>query len=241
MEIFLSIIIPVYNEQNRISNTIKKTIDYFSKKNFNFEIIIVNDGSTDNTISVVKRNIKELKNNLKNDKISILNNKINKGKGFSVRRGAIASKGQFVLFTDADLSTPIEEFEKLSSCLKNGYNIAIGSRGLKDSKIIIRQNKIRESMGKFFNILVRIITNLNYKDTQCGFKCFDRKSINLISPHLKINGFSFDVEILYLAKKLGLKVSEIPIKWINNSNSKVSTIRSPINMFIDLLKIKNIH
>lgn len=185
--------------------------------------------------------MKESEANLKNGKIYILDNKVNKGKGFSVRRGVIVSKGQYVLFSDADLSTPMEEFEKLLTHLKNGYNIAIGSRGLKDSKIIVRQNKLREYMGKIFNILVRIITNLKYKDTQCGFKCFDRKSVNSIFPYLKINGFSFDIEILYLAKKFGLKVSEIPIRWINKNNSKVSTIRAPIKMFIDLVRIIKIH
>ena len=241
MKIFLSIIIPIYNEQDRIENTIKKITDYLSIKNYYYEIILVNDGSSDDTANIIN-NIKiNLKRNIKNYNILILNNNKNMGKGFSVRKGILSAKGNYILFSDADLSTPIDELENLIKYLQNGYNIAIGSRGLKDSKIIIRQNKGREYMGKLFNIFVKLITKLKYSDTQCGFKCFDRKAVDSIFPYLKINDFSFDVEILYLAEKLGLKVKEAPIHWANSVNSKVRITKDPINMFMGLLKIRKLH
>lgn len=241
MELFLSIIIPMYNEEPRIIPTLKKIINYFSDKKFNYELILINDGSKDNTYGTVS-DFKNKTNNIKkNFNIIILNNKKNRGKGFSVRKGILNAKGKHALFTDADLSTPIEEFEKLLYPLQNGYSIAIGSRGLKDSNIIVRQNKARESMGKFFNVLMKKITNLNYSDTQCGFKCFDRQAVNSIFPKLVIDDLSFDVEILYLAEKLGLKIKEVPVSWINSTESKVRIIKDPIIMFKSLMKIKKIH
>ncbi|GAI41513.1 unnamed protein product, partial [marine sediment metagenome] len=216
MEYFLSIVVPVYNEENRIKKTLEKIVDYFSNKKIKYEIILVNDGSTDNTGEIINEFKDKLDNNESNCTISIIDNKRNTGKGFSVRSGVLTSKGKYILFSDADLSTPIEEVEHLLFYLKDSFNIAIGSRSLKESKIIIRQNKVRESMGKFFNFLVRKITSLKYIDTQCGFKIFDRKAIDSIFPYLKIDDFSFDVEILYLAEKFGLKVKEVPIHWLNS-------------------------
>jgi len=241
MEYFLSIVIPVYNEENRIKKTLGKIVDYFSQKEIKYEIILVNDGSTDNTGEIINEFKDKLDNNESNCTISIIDNKRNTGKGFSVRSGMLTSKGKYILFSDADLSTPIEEVEHLLFYLKDGFNIAIGSRSLKESKIIIRQNKVRESMGKFFNFLVRKITSLKYIDTQCGFKIFDRKAIDSIFPYLKIDDFSFDVEILYLAEKFGLKVKEVPIHWLNSRDSKVSMIKDPIFMIINLIRIKKIH
>lgn len=241
MEYFLSVVIPMYNEENRIKKTLEKIVDYFLNKKIKYEIILINDGSTDNTGEIINKYKDRLNNDRSNCTISILNNKKNIGKGFSVRSGVLASKGKYILFSDADLSTPIEEVERLFFYLQDGFNIAIGSRSLKESKIIIRQNKVRESMGKFFNFLVRKITSLKYIDTQCGFKIFDRKAIDSIFPYLQINDFSFDVEILYLAEKFGLKVKEVPICWLNSRDSKVRIIKDPFCMIINLMRIKKIH
>jgi dolichyl-phosphate beta-glucosyltransferase len=238
---FLSIVIPIYNEQNRIQGTLKKISDYYSKKDYYYELILVNDGSNDSTSEILRKYKEKLDGHSKNYTLRILNNKKNIGKGFSVRKGVLASKGKYVLFTDADLSTPIEEAEKLLFYLQNSYNISIGSRGLSDSKIIIRQNIIRQSMGKFFNFLVRKIMKLKYIDTQCGFKCFDRNTVDSIFPFLKVNDFSFDIEILFLAEKLQLKVKEVPICWLNSNDSKVRMIRSSFDMLLSLLKLKKIH
>ena len=222
MKPFLSIVIPAYNEQSCIKESLIKIYNYLTTQKLLSEIIIVNDGSNDKTLD----NINNFKNNNQNpmDNLLIVNNEKNIGKGYSVRKGVLFSKGDYVLFTDADLSTPIDELAKLFSFIKEGYNIVIGSRDLPGSKIIVRQHIIRESMGKFFNYLVRKIMKFKYRDTQCGFKIFDRKSVNLIFPYLKINDFSFDVEILYLAERLGLKVIEAPITWNNSKDSKVKIL-----------------
>ena len=148
----------------------------------------------------------------------------------------------FVLFTDADLSTPIDEFEKLYKSLKEGFfKIAIGSRDLPDSKIMQHQNFLRESMGKLFNFFVRKIVKLNFKDTQCGFKLFKDEEAQKIFSKMKIDGFGFDVEILYIAKKLGFNVIEVPIKWQNNRDSKVNIFKDSLKMFLCLFQIKKLH
>lgn len=245
MRYFLSVVIPIYNEQNIIKATLEKIVHYLSNKNFDYELILVNDGSTDKTGDVIYKFKKGLEskseNNPNNYKIIVLDNEKNRGKGYSVRRGVLESCGKYVLFTDADGSIPIEETEKLLNYLEDSFNIAIGSKWLKDSTISGRPKRLRRVLGKTFNFFVRKIINLDYKDTQCGFKCFDRKSIDLIFPLLKINDFSFDVEILYLAKKLNLKVKEVPVQCINWNDSKIKIVKDSIKMFINLLKIKKLH
>lgn len=237
---YLSVIIPVYNEEKLIICSLKKLDEFISNNNFTFEIILVDDGSKDNTCKIASEffSSHEL-----NDKyhFNLIENKINRGKGFSIRKGLERATGKFILFTDADFSTPIEESQKLLGFLNVGYDIAIGSRALKDSKLIRRQNIFRMYMGKFFNLIVRRIIGLNFMDTQCGFKMFTSKAKNLLLPYLKIDDFSFDVEILYIAKKLSLKVKEAPVSWINSPDSKVRIIKDSIKMFFSLIKIKNLH
>lgn len=239
LKYFLSIVIPAFNEEFRILGTLGKIHKYFSNKGFDFEIIVVDDGSTDNTVKVIEG----FKERLSPDRhtIKIIKNGKNKGKGYSVRKGVLSAKGRYVLFSDADLSTPIEEFEKLFKYLQNGYNISIASRELKGSNIKIRQCRIREYMGKTFNFIIRKVTKLDFMDTQCGFKCFDRDSIEKVFPNLKINDFSFDIEILYLASKLGLKIKEVPVTWENSAVSKVNPIKDSVKMFLNLIRIKKIH
>lgn len=241
MNSFLSIVIPAYNEQKCIINTLDKISDFFRNKGHFVEIICVNDGSNDSTLNVIEEYKEANLKNLNNINLKTINNKNNFGKGYSVRRGVLASNGGYILFTDADLSTPIKEFDKLFNFIKGGYNIAIGSRDLPGSNIIQRQAIIREYMGKCFNLLVRKIMNFKYRDTQCGFKLFDRKSVNMIFPELKINDFSFDVEILYLAEKLGLKVKEVPVTWNNSKDSKVRIIKDSLRMLLSLIEIKRMH
>jgi len=238
----ISIVIPLYNEQYRIEKTLKRIAEYFKNIDFNYELIFVNDGSTDLTgMILTKFKNNDMNPTKTNCHILILNNEVNMGKGFSIRKGILASKGEYTLFTDADLSTDISEGQKMLDYVKNGYNIVIASRGLKDSNLIERQNILRQSMGKFFNFLIKLILNLDYKDTQCGFKYFDRYAIDRIFPYLQINDFSFDVEILYLAKKLGLRVKEVPVSWVNSKDSKVRIFKDSFNMIFSLFKIKKIH
>lgn len=243
---FLSIIIPAYNEQFYIEKTLNSIINYFKTTNFTTEIIVVNDGSKDKTREIVlnfisKFEISKKKLSSENININLIENYKNYGKGFSVKNGVLSSKGQFILFTDADLSTPIEEFENLFSNLKDRFDIAIASRDLPDSIIIQHQNIIRESMGKLFNFFVRKIVGLNFRDTQCGYKLFKSSAAFLIFPEMQINGFGFDVEILFIAERFGLKIIEIPVKWHDNKDSRVNIFKDPLKMFLCLFKIKKLH
>mgnify|MGYP001558238767 CR=1 FL=1 len=229
---FISVIIPVFNEEKRILPAIRNVSGYLAKHFHGFEIIIVDDGSRDNTIAKVE----PLMSN--NGSLTLLKNKKNMGKGFSIRRGVLASSGDFILTTDADLSTPIEEIEKLFYWINNGFDIAIGSRGLKESEIAVRQPWHRETMGKIFNLIVKAIVIKGIKDTQCGFKLFKSKTAKEIFTKSVINGFSFDVEILFIATKLGGKIKEVPIRWLNSPHSSVKIARDPFIMFTDLFRIR---
>lgn len=225
----ISVVIPIYNEGNIIKNNIS-TIENFFDRKFLYEIIVVNDCSTDNTLNIL--------NSINSKNIKILNNKLNKGKGYSLKKGIKASSGEVILTTDADLSANITEYNKLIKKFNEGYSFVIGSRSKLNSEIKIKQNLFRIFLGKVFNILVNLILGLNYRDTQCGFKMYDAKQIKSIINFCKVNRFCTDVEILYLAKIKNISVFEEGISWNNNRNSSVSLIYDPIIMFVDLLKIK---
>ena len=242
MSFFLSIVIPFYNEENCISKSLERIVEYFSNKSYNYELILVDDGSIDSSLNKVRRFKENLGDEIRNCKFSILVNKENKGKGYSIRRGILTSVGKYVLFTDADLAVPIEEFEKLLNYIENDdFNIAIGSKYMYGFEIVSKKNILRRITGKIFNFLVRTIVRLDFKDTQCGFKIFDRKSVNFLFPYLKIDDFSFDIEILYLANKKGLRIREVPIRYSFSDASKVNIIKSSISMFFNLMKLKKIH
>lgn len=231
-ECFLSIVIPAYNEEKRLLPTLSKICAYLSDQGFPYEIIVVDDGSTDNTLQMV-RNFASSDNH-----IVILANGQNKGKGYSVRKGMLHAKGEYVFFTDADLSTPIEEIEKCLPYLTNGYDVVIGSRSMPGSDITIHQPWYREKMGKIFNFMVNVVLLKGIIDTQCGFKGFKKKAVNTIFNRCSIDGFSFDVEALYLSRKFNFKIREIPIRWENSTLSKVNPIRHSLQMFKDLFRIK---
>ncbi len=228
----LSIVIPAYNEEKVIEKTLKEVIEYLEGKSLLYEILVVCDGCKDNTSSIAKK-IKQ-----ENDKIRIIDRKVNMGKGFSVRQGCLEAKGAYIFFTDADLSTPIEEIEKLLKWLQKGYDIAIGSRALKESDIQIHQSWYRETMGKIFNLFVQTLAVRGIKDTQCGFKGFKKEVVQKIFPRQTINGFSFDVEILYIARKLGHKLKEVPVRWLNRVESKLNPLKHSFLMLLDLINIR---
>jgi len=227
----LSIIIPAYNEEKRLAGALAKMQDYLSARDYKWEIIVVDDGSADRTSDIAKEVIK-------GGNLMVIKNPTNCGKGYSVRTGVLASKGNIVLFSDADLSTPIEEFDKMLPCIEKGYDIVIGSRMLPESVIEVRQPRYREIMGKTFNILIRTLGLGRFKDTQCGFKCFRREAALKIFNLQKINGFAFDVEILYIAQKFGLKIKDVPVRWINSPDSRVGIVGGSLSMLMALLKIK---
>ena len=232
----LSIIIPAYNEEKRIGKTLSGIWDYMVDKRYGYEVIVVDDGSTDGTVSEAEKSRLAIEN-----KIRVIKNGVNRGKGFSVKNGISNSRGEYILFSDADLSTPIKELDKLFSIMAGGYDAVIGSRALKGSDVRIHQPWYREIMGKIFNLFIKILLFREFNDTQCGFKLFKGDMVREIAREMRIDGFAFDVEMLYLAKIKRYKVREEGVAWENSADSKVKLFRSPVNMFLDIFKIRKIH
>lgn len=229
----ISIVIPAYNEQDRIVTTLNKIYKYLKQNKYEFEIIVVDDGSIDKTNEIAESFEKD------NKEIVLCRHEKNMGKGASVRTGVLMAGGDYILFSDSDLSTPIEELEKLLFWIKDkNYDIAIASRGLPDSKIPVPQPWYRRIMGKFFPIMVRMIVTNKFRDTQCGFKLFKKDIAKNIFKEQKITGFAFDVEILYKALLKNYKIKEVPVIWINSASSKVALLKDPIKMLKDLFIIR---
>lgn len=223
----ISIVIPAYNEEQRIGATVKKIATYFEGQET--EIIVVSDGSKDKTKEVVE--------SLKIKNVKVIEYHPNRGKGYAVKTGVLAAKGEYILMSDADLSTPIEQFAKFKSYIPHG-NVIIGSRALRRSLITKHQPWYRELIGKIFNKIVRVLAVRGIHDTQCGFKFFSRKAAMDIFPKLTIDGFGFDVEALMLARKLGYEIKELPVVWENDERSKVSPIKHSVKMFFEVMKIR---
>ena len=231
-EIYLSVIIPAYNEEKRLPRTLKEIEEYLKKQNFNYEIIVVSDGSTDRTCEVVEN----LKLKIKN--LSLICEKINRGKGYGVKIGMLNAKGKYRLFTDADNSTPISEIEKFWPEFEKGADIVIASRDIKGAILDPPQPLFRRFVGEVFKYLRKIIVGLwEIEDTQCGFKCFKEEVAEKIFKKAKIERFAFDPEILLIAKRMGFKIKEVPVYWKNDLQSKVK-FKSMVKMLIDLSKIR---
>lgn len=225
---FLSIIIPVYNEGKRL-NKLSRFYQFFNKQKFGYEIIIVSDGSTDNTLG-------RLSVLLKKFKFKLITYEQNHGKGFAIKTGMAAAEGKYLLFSDIDLSTPIEEFDKFLPFFKKN-TIIIGSRKAVGSMLYKRQGFIRESLGKGFTLLSRVVLNLQISDFTCGFKCFPKRAKKIFAVQ-KIARWSFDSEILFLAKKYGYKIKEVPVTWSNAPGTKVKFPQDIITSFMDLYRIR---
>lgn len=228
----LSVIIPAYNEEKRLPRTLATLHHYLEDQPYHYELIIVDDGSTDQTVPMAKHFLQQVGKGI------LLENGVNRGKGYSVRQGVLHSHGEYVLFSDADLSTPIQEVEKLFYFLKQGYDIAIGSRGLGASDIQIHQPWYREYMGKIFNRFARSFMLTQFADTQCGFKCFRGKVARKLFQQQQIDHFSFDVEVLFLAARQNYRIKEVPIQWFDEPNTRVHALHDATKMFKDLLKIR---
>jgi dolichyl-phosphate beta-glucosyltransferase len=226
---FLSIVVPAYNEARRIRGTLESLCHIKEAKPYPVELIVVDDGSTDETVETVGEF----------PGIRLLRNDRNHGKGFTVRHGVLEAQGEFILFTDADLSTPIEEMDKLLSALESsGADVAVGSRALERELIGIHQPWLREMGGRFFNLLVRVFTGLRLHDTQCGFKLFKRSSTRQAFERMRIEGFGFDPELLFLIERAGGRVVEVPVRWNDNPATKVQFLRHSTEMFLDLIAIR---
>ncbi|MBZ9578411.1 glycosyltransferase family 2 protein [Patescibacteria group bacterium] len=228
----LSVIIPAYNEEERLPKTLREIDEYLRKQNYESEIIVVSDGSTDRTVEIVKNLMNEIKN------LKLVEFEKKRGKGFGVRQGMLRASGEYRVFTDADNSTSIDQVEKMWPEFEVGFDIIIGSRDIKGAVIAVPQSWFRRRLGDIFNLIVQVISGLwGIWDTQCGFKGFIKKAAEDIFPKTVINRFAFDVEVLILAKKLGYRFKEIPVVWINDPESKVK-FKSMVEMLIDVFKIR---
>jgi dolichyl-phosphate beta-glucosyltransferase len=232
---FLSVVVPAYNEEARLGTTLARIRGYLEARPYAAEIIVVDDGSTDRTSEIAAEALRGRAGD------RILRRSENRGKGASVKEGMLAASGELILFTDADLSTPIEEVEKMLPRIEAGADIVIGSRALDDSDIQVRQNRWREMMGKTFNVFVRACAVDGIRDTQCGFKLFKREAARAVFANLGTCGFCFDVEALYISRRLGLRIHQVPVIWRNSPQSRVHIVRSSSRMIWDLLGIRRRH
>jgi glycosyltransferase involved in cell wall biosynthesis len=236
--VFLSIVIPAFNEERRLPQTMSQVLAYLAgprpqARAENTEIIVVDDGSSDGTASTVEQ-ISRLHSNVR-----VIRNPGNRGKGYAVRNGMLQAQGEWILFTDADLSAPIEELEKLFRAIEaEPAAVVIGSRALDRKLIGVHQSWMRENAGRFFNLCMRVIVGLNLWDTQCGFKMFRRDAAKRVFARQTIDGFGFDVEALYIAHRLGYRIVEVPVRWSHAEGTKVDMFSDSARMFADLLRIR---
>lgn len=232
----LSIVVPAYDEEKRLGASLKRMLAYFDSVRYPFEILVVDDGSQDNTARLVNT-IAACR-----PQVRLLSYKSNRGKGYAVRYGMLQARGERVLFCDADLATPIEEIEKLLAKLDEGYDIAIGSRDVKGSQLVKRQSPLRELGGRVFNKMVQAIAVPGIHDTQCGFKLFTQSAAQAIFRRCQVDHFAFDVEVLYLAIRFfGMRVAEVPVRWAHQEGSKVRFFRDAIRMLKTLFRIRMTH
>ena len=227
-----SIIIPAYNEGARLDATLEKVLAYVAANGWDAEVIVVNDGSRDNTAEIVRQYANA------NPCLRLLENPGNRGKGYSVRNGMLHANGQMLLFSDADLSSPIEEAPKLFAALSDGADVAIGSRWLRSDLQTQKQPLHRQLFGRIFNLMLRVTLGLKLKDTQCGFKAFTRQAAQTIFALQRIERWGFDPELLYLANKFHFKIVEVPVVWAHREGTQISPLRDGFKMFVEMLSIR---
>jgi glycosyltransferase involved in cell wall biosynthesis len=231
----ISIVIPAYNEENRLPSTLDAILAYVRGRGFDSEVLVVDDGSRDGTAACVRDYART------HPGVRLLQNPGNRGKGYAVRHGMLEAVKEWVLFTDADLSAPIEELDRLlAAATEQAADIAIGSRALDPSLIGIHQPAAREYAGRVFNLIMRGITGLPFRDTQCGFKLYRRAAARAVFSRQRLDGFGFDVEDLYVASLLKLRTVETPVRWNNVEGTKVS-LAEGLNSFLDPLRVRWFH
>jgi glycosyltransferase involved in cell wall biosynthesis len=231
----LSIVVPAFDEQQRLGDSLARIVDYVNSEKLSAEVIVVDDGSDDRTAEIAEKELALHPNAASR----VIRYPQNRGKGFAVRTGLLAATADIALFTDADLSTPIEELHKLiDPIMRDEIDVAFGSRALDRSLIGTHQPWRREQGGKVMNLVIKVMSGLPFYDTQCGFKAFNMKKFQPLLPLMTIDRFGFDVEFLFVAKYHGLRLSEIPVRWNNVEGSKVSVVRDTRRMFVELSQIR---
>jgi dolichyl-phosphate beta-glucosyltransferase len=228
----VTIVIPAYNESARLGRTLDRILDFAYREAWPAEIIVVNDGSTDQTAELVQAYAE------RSPSVRLLSNPGNRGKGYSVRNGVLHANGEFILFTDADLSSPIEEAPKLFRALENGTDIAIGSRWVRPELQTQRQSVTRQILGRVFNGFLRLFLGLKFNDTQCGFKALRQPAAKAVFPLQKVEGWGFDPEILFLAQKMGFSVAEVPVVWAHDDGSRIHPLADGAKMIADMIRIR---
>jgi glycosyltransferase involved in cell wall biosynthesis len=231
-DITYSIVIPAYNEGERLRPTLESVLTYIHQHRWDAEIIVVDDGSRDNTAKVVEEFAE------RDPVVQLLENPTNRGKGYSVANGMLHARGAFLVFSDADLSSPMEELPKLLYALTQGADLAIGSRWLRAELQTQRQSLPRQLLGRIFNGLLRIILGLQFKDTQCGFKAFTRRSARTIFPLQRIERWGFDSEILFLANKFGFRVEEVPVRWADKPGTHIHPLADGLRMLEEMVRVR---
>jgi glycosyltransferase involved in cell wall biosynthesis len=232
MAIMYSLVIPAYNESERITASLDKILAYIAQNNWDAEVLVVNDGSRDNTADVIRQY--EQRSSI----VRLLENPGNRGKGYSVRHGMLQARGDVLIFSDADLSSPIYESAKLIREIEKGADVAFGSRWLEADTQTERQSILRQIAGRVYNLLLRAILGLNYKDTQCGLKAFTRDAAEKVFTRQKIERWGFDPELLFIAKKFGMKMVEVPVEWAHDDRSKINPVVDGFKMGMEMLKIR---
>jgi glycosyltransferase involved in cell wall biosynthesis len=227
-----SIVIPAYNESQRITRSLDRVLAYIAEQNWTAEVIVVNDGSRDNTSDIVRSYAQ------RHPIVRLIENPGNKGKGYSVRNGMLHASGDLLLFSDADLSSPIEEAAKLFSAISRGADVVMGSRWLRAELQTERQPLYRQLFGRIFNLLLRIFLGIKFKDTQCGFKAFTRRAATAIFARQRIERWGFDPELIFLANKFGFSIAEVPVQWAHDDRSKISPLRDGLHMFSEILRVR---
>lgn len=229
----LSVVVPAYNEEERLGPTLARLREYLATLDYATEVVVVDDGSADDTVALAEGIAREW------DALRVLSNGRNRGKGFTVRHGMLRARGADMLFSDADLSTPIEELAKLRAAVcEGGADVAIASRALPDSDLAIRQPWYREMMGRTFNKFVQALAVPGIVDTQCGFKYFRGEVARRVFALQRLEGFAFDAEVLCLVRRLGYTISEVPVTWIDSPDSRVHPVRHSLMMMRELMGVR---
>lgn len=228
-DIYLSLVIPAYNEELRIGGTLRDCLAYFDEQSYEAEIIVVDDGSADRTVEVVREGFPTVK---------IVTYPDNRGKGYAVKEGMLTAVGRYRLFYDADGSTPIAELEKVWPLVESGVDIVIASRALPESDLAVRQPWYRQNMGRVFNLLLRVLGLTRFPDTQCGFKVMNAASTEAVIPLITRDGYGMDCEMLSIAKHFGYTIEQVPVRWLNSEDSRVHPIFDSADMIREALIVR---